>query len=125
MKMISIAIAALIAASTAHAQVAGRWRVTGKVSGFAFTLDCDLKPAGDRLGGVCVDASTSDARVKAGRSHVITSGSLRGDVVSWTYRSSFLLSKFDVTYKGALAGNRMTGTIDAQGHAGTFAAVRP
>jgi hypothetical protein len=121
--LLVVAIAAL--AVPASAEVAGPWRVTGKVSGFAFTLNCDFKTSGDRLGGVCVDASTSDARVKAGKSHILTAGSVHGDAVSWTYRSSFLLSKFDVTYKGTLAGARMTGSIDAQGHVGAFTAVKP
>jgi hypothetical protein len=118
------AVAALLAATSASAQVAGAWRVSGKVSGFAFTLNCDFKPAGDKLGGVCVDASTNDARVKAGKAHTLTAGSVRGDAVTWTYRSSFLLSKFDVTYTGKISGARMSGTIDAQGHEGPFTAVR-
>jgi hypothetical protein len=124
MKLAFLAIATLVAASSASAQVAGAWRVTGKVASFAFTLNCDFKPAGDQLGGVCVDASTSDVRVKAGKSHVLTAGSVHGDHVTWTYRSSFLFSKFDVTYRGAISGARMTGAIDASGHAGVFTAVR-
>jgi hypothetical protein len=124
MKSTVLAISALLAASSATAQVAGDWRVAGKVSGFAFTLNCDLKNLGDRLGGVCVDVSTSDARVKAGKAHALTAGAVHGDAVTWTYRSSFLFTKFDVTYKGTLAGNRMIGSIDAQGHTGTFTAAR-
>ncbi len=111
-------------ASAATADIAGPWTVVGKVSAFAFTLDCDFKPDGARLSGVCTDASTNTAKVKAGESHVLTAGSLRGEAVTWTYRSSFLLSKFDVTYRGTLAGNRMTGSIDAQGHRGTFTATK-
>ena len=107
------------------AEVAGSWRVSGKVSSFAFTLDCNFKPAGGRLGGVCVDASTNTAKVQAGKSHPLTAGSVHGDAVTWTYRSSFLLSKFDVTYTGKLAGDRMNGSLVAQGHQGTFTAVRP
>jgi hypothetical protein len=125
MKPAFLAVALAALAVPASAEVSGPWRVTGKVSGFAFTLTCDFKTAGDRLGGVCTDTSTSDARVKAGKSHVITAGSVHGDAVTWTYQSSFLFSKFDVTYKGTLAGNRMTGTIDAQGHTGAFTAVKP
>ncbi len=126
MKTALLVLAALSAAASASsAQVGGPWRVSGKVSGFAFTLNCDFKPAGDKLGGVCVDASTSDARVKAGKSHVLTAGSVHGDTVSWTYRSSFMLSKFDVTYTGAVSGAHMSGTVEAGGRAGTFTATRP
>ena len=119
--LLAIALAALVV--PASAEVSGPWRVTGKVSGFAFTLDCDFKISGDRLGGVCTDTSTSDARVKAGKSHALTAGSVHGDAVTWTYQSSFLFSKFDVTYKGILTGARITGSIDAQGRSGTFTAA--
>ena len=124
MKSVFLATMALLAASSASAQVAGAWRVSGKVAGLSFTLRCDFKPAGDRLGGLCVDASTNDARVKAGKSHALTAGTLHGAAVTWTYRSSFLLSKFDVTYAGTISGARMSGTIDAQGHPGAFTAVK-
>ena len=110
--------------SPASAQVEGRWHVTGKVSSFAFTLDCDFKPDGEKLGGVCVDASTNTTKVKAGKSHVLKSGSVHGAAVTWAYQSNFLLSKFDVTYKGTISGAKMSGSIDAQGHEGAFTAVK-
>lgn len=128
MKSVLFAIAVLATSTSAGAaatDVAGSWRVSGKLSGFAFTLRCDFKPTGETLGGVCVDASTSDARVKAGKSHALTAGSVHGDAVSWTYRSSFMLSKFDVTYKGTVSGNRMSGTVEAGGRSGAFTASRP
>ena len=106
------------------AEVAGAWRVAGKVSSFAFTLNCDFKPDGARLGGVCTDASTSDPTIKGGKSHVLTAGSVEGDKVSFTYQSSFLLSKFDVTFNGVQTGDRMSGTITVQGHDGAFTATR-
>ncbi|MEO8927762.1 MAG: hypothetical protein ABI306_11430 [Caulobacteraceae bacterium] len=119
-----MAVAMAGVASAASAEVSGRWRVAGKVSSFAFTLTCDFRRDGDRLGGVCVDASTNNPKVNAGKSHVLTAGSITGDKISWTYRSSFLFSKFDVTFKGIQTGNRMSGTISAQGHDGTFTAAR-
>ena len=112
-------------AAAASAQVSGPWHVSGKVSGFAFTLNCDFKPEGERLGGVCVDGSTNDARVKAGKSHPLTAGRVDGDAVSFTYRSSFMLSKFDVTYRGILVGGRIKGSVSAGGREGTFIASRP
>ncbi len=127
MKITSLAVvAAALAASSlpASAQVAGRWRVTGKVSSFAFMLNCDFKPEGHRLGGVCVDASTNSAKIKGGKSHTLTSGNVSGDKVIWTYRSSFLFTNFDVIYNGEVAGDTMSGVIDAQGHKGSFTATR-
>jgi hypothetical protein len=123
--MFWLAVAGVVAfASPAAAQVAGAWHVAGKVSTFDFTLNCDFKPDGSRLGGVCIDASTNDPKVNAGQSHTLTAGSLNGDKVSWTYQSSFLFTRFDVTFTGTRTGGRMSGTIDAQGHGGTFIAVR-
>jgi hypothetical protein len=112
-------------ASPGLADVSGVWRVSGKVSSFAFTLNCTFKPEGSKLGGVCVDASTNDPKVNSGKAHPLTAGVVNGDAVSWTYRSSFLFSKFDVTYDGKLDGDRMSGTIDAQGRKGAFTATRP
>jgi hypothetical protein len=117
-------VALVAAASSAEAQVEGPWRVSGKVASFAFTLNCDFKSDGGRLGGVCVDASTSDPKVAPGKSHTLTAGQIDGDKVSWTYQSSFLLSKFDVTYKGVLSGGKITGTLSARGHEGPFTAVK-
>ncbi len=111
-------------ASPAAAEVAGSWHVAGKVSAFSFTLNCDFKPEGARLGGVCVDASTNDPKINTGKSHTLTAGSVDGDKISWTYQSSFLLSKFNVTFSGTQTGNRMSGSITAQGRDGTFTGVK-
>ena len=121
---LAVASLLLMAQPAAATEVAGAWRVTGKVAAFAFTLNCRFTTAGGRIAGVCVDASTSDARAPAGQSHVLTAGTVDGDAVSWTYRSSFLLSKFDVTYRGRLTGDRISGSIKAAGRDGVFTAVR-
>jgi hypothetical protein len=44
--------------------------------------------------------------------------------VGWTYGSSFLLSKFDVSFEGTEHGDRMTGMIHVRGHDGAFTATR-
>jgi hypothetical protein len=127
MNFAALALAALAfaAASPTSAEVAGPWHVSGRVASFAFTLNCDFKPEGSSLGGVCTDASTNDPKVNTGKSHVLTSGSVEGDKVSWTYQSSFLFTKFDVAYSGVQTGDRIAGTIHAQGRDGTFTATRP
>jgi hypothetical protein len=121
-----ILLALLVPAAAAAAEdgAAGRWVVSGRVAGFAFTVACDLKQAGEALSGVCVDTSTSDAKVKAGRRHALTRGHVSGDHVSWTYSSSFLFSTFDVDYAGARVGDHMTGQITVQGRTGAFTADR-
>ena len=44
--------------------------------------------------------------------------------MSFTYQSSFLFTKFDVTYTGVVSGDRISGTVNAQGHEGAFTATR-
>lgn len=121
--VLSLAAVAAPGVSSA-AEVAGAWRVSGKVASFGFTLNCRFTQDGSKLGGECTDASTSDPKVNAGKSHAITSGSVDGDRVRFTYQSSFLFTKFDVTYTGVLAGERINGTVNAQGHEGTFTATK-
>lgn len=124
-----LAVAALVATLSAARPAAaedasGRWIVSGRVAGLAFTLNCEFEQAGQTLGGVCVDGATSDPKVKGGRRHVLTKGHVNGDQITWTYESSFLLSHFNVTYLGLRQGDRMSGKIVVQDHAGAFTASR-
>jgi hypothetical protein len=125
-----LAAAAMLAATAtppaamAQGGAAGDWAVSGKVASLAFTLDCRFTQAGTALTGACVDGSTSDPKVKGGRSHPLTSGQVDGDHIRWTYQSSFLLTRFTVTYSGVRHGDAITGDIDAQGHKGAFTAHR-
>lgn len=122
--MLLAAIASPIAAEPAST-IAGDWHVAGKVASFGFTLNCHFKTlGGGSLGGTCQDASTSDPKVSTGKVHPLSVGMTSGDHVTWTYGSSFLLSKFDVTYDGVRTGDRMSGTITVQGRKGAFTATR-
>jgi hypothetical protein len=135
-----LALSALLLASPAMAQVAGAWRVTGKVAGRAFAVDCRFEPRGTEqhgaeqhgpeqhgaaeFGGVCVDAETGEAGAHPGKAHTLSKGVITGRQVRWTYPANFLLAKFDVTYTGTLDGDRMTGVISAGGRDGQFTAAR-
>jgi hypothetical protein len=124
--VVALATAGSVALATpAAAQTAGDWHVAGQVATFAFTLDCRFRTDGSNLSGECRDASTSDSKIKVGRIHPLTAGAVKGDRVSWTYQSSFLFSKFDVTFDGVQSGDRMSGTITVQGRKGAFTATRP
>jgi hypothetical protein len=129
MKQVVLSCAALAAATLAApanaADASGAWHVSGKIATFAYTLNCQFKVDGGRLGGVCVDASNSDPRIKPGKAHALTAGSVAGDKVSWTYGFSVLLNKFDVTYSGVQSGERMSGSITVGSHEGSFTATRP
>ena len=122
--LVAAAVAAAAAPAAAQDGAAGRWMVSGKVSGFAFTLNCRFDAAGAALTGVCVDGATSDARVKGGKRHELTRGKVSGDHVSFSYESSFMLSHFNVDYAGVLQGDRMSGSILANGATGAFTATR-
>jgi hypothetical protein len=126
MNRFAVIAAALLAAaaSPALAEPAGNWHVTGKVSSFAFTLNCKFKPDGERLTGECQDASTNDPKLATGKVHPLISGSVQGDHVTWTYQSSFLFTKFNVTYEGVQAGDTIRGKITTPRGAGAFTATR-
>lgn len=124
-----LVVAALLwsmgSASTATADgLAGRWDVSGRIASFAFRVACDFQQAGEVLSGVCIDQSTSDARVKSGRRHILSQGKVDGDQVSWSYPSSFLFSHFSADYAGVRRGDHITGQITAQGRTGPFTADR-
>lgn len=125
----ALLVLALFAAATpalaADASVAGPWRVAGAVSGFRFELRCVFQQSGERLTGACTDLSTSNPKAPPKSTpHPLTAGSAAGGKVSWTYQSSFMARKFDVTYSGSVAGNAMSGTIQAGGGSGRFTARR-
>jgi hypothetical protein len=122
----ALAAAVILAcsASPALAEPSGDWHVTGKVSSFSFTLNCKFRSDGPRLIGACQDASTSDPKLATGKVHPLIAGSVQGDHVTWTYQSSFLFTKFNVTYDGVQTGNTMRGTIATQGRSGAFTATR-
>ena len=110
--------------SAATTGAAGRWVVSGKVGPFAFTLNCRFEETGATLTGACIDGATSDARVKGGRRHDLTRGAVTGDHVSFSYQSSFMLSRFNVDYVGVMQGDHMSGTVVANGQSGAFTAAR-
>lgn len=130
MKLLAtFAVAALAStASAAHAAsggpASGRWLVSGKVAGFAFTLNCRFEQSGQSLAGACVDGATSDPKIKGGRRHPLIRGRVEGDKVTWTYVSSFLFTHFNVDYAGVLSGGAMTGDVTAQDKTGAFSAHR-
>jgi hypothetical protein len=126
--LMGMALASILAGAAAPAvaqdAAAGRWVVSGKVGPFAFTLNCQFEEAGTALTGACVDGATSDARVKGGKRHALTRGKVTGDHVTFSYGSSFMLSHFNVDYVGVLQGDKINGTIFANGQSGAFTATR-
>jgi hypothetical protein len=122
--LILVLLAATPAAS-ADMSAAGAWRVSGAVSGFKFELRCVFQQAGERLSGACTDLATNNPKAPPKSApHLLTRGSASGGQVTWSYQSSFLLSKFDVDFSGAQSGDRMAGAIQSGGRTGSFTARR-
>jgi len=97
--------------------VNGVWNISGQVEGFPVTVRCEFERHGDQLGGVCHDDGT-------GQAHVLQTGSVHGDQVTWTYRRRFLVAIFEPQYSGQIDGTSMTGAISVAGHSGAFKADR-
>jgi hypothetical protein len=117
--LLSLAVAAPATADDAT----GRWAVAGHAGGHDFTLVCAFTQSVQALTGACVDGPTGDAKVKGGRSHTLTRGSVSGAKVAWTYRSNYGIIGFNVDYAGVRQGDHMSGQITSPA-AGTFTANR-
>jgi hypothetical protein len=111
------------AATAAADDASGHWAVAGRAGGHDFTLKCTFAQAGEALSGACVDGPTGDAKVKGGRSHALTKGSVVGNKVSFTYHSSYGIIPLTVDYTGVRQDDRMSGQITSPA-AGTFTADR-
>jgi len=96
---------------------AGAWKMNGHVDGKDFVVNCHFDRHGDGLGGACFDGGTN-------LKHLLTSGSVKGDQVKWTYVSHKVMIPFDVVWVGKLSGGTMQGTVSAVGHNGTFTAAK-
>jgi hypothetical protein len=115
---------AVLLPTSANAQAAGKWRVTGEISGKAFTVDCQFGEQGGRLAGTCIDVSSEEGKTKPGKSHVLTKGMVQGQTVSWTYATKVMIMSVDINFAGNLDGSHMRGTVSAKGREGTFSATR-
>lgn len=109
------AAAALGASVPAQAEATGSWRVDGAISGRTFQLDCRFEGAG----GVCIDAASGGKRV-----HRLTSLSVSGDQVAWSFATKVMLMNIAMNFTGRATGDRMSGTVRAAGRSGSFTAVR-
>jgi hypothetical protein len=98
--------------------VNGAWAIEGDIEGHAFTLYCTLEQDGVLVTGVCHDDGPT------GKARRITSGTVSGDQVSFSFKRSYLLLKVTAGFKGTLSGSTITGKATAVGFSGPFTAVR-
>ncbi|MCJ2188692.1 hypothetical protein [Novosphingobium beihaiensis] len=119
---LAAAAACLLTPAASMAQVSGPWRVSGDIDGKNFVLDCQFVPNGTQLGGVCTDVATGDSKKSKLKKHKLSSGSVKGSAVAWSYPVKVMFLSVDINFAGTLNGNRMTGTISAKGREGHFTA---
>jgi hypothetical protein len=113
-----------MSATRVSAQVAGPWHVTGEISGHGFILDCRFAPVNARFSGTCIEAGGADSRVKPGKVHTLSQGTINGQQIRWAYPVSVMFLSFDLSFAGTLAGDTMSGVVSASGRKGEFTAIR-
>lgn len=116
--LLALAITLLAAPAFAQSDASGRWVIEGEVDGDELVIHCDFEQDGTALDGVCHDYTPD------GKAHPLTSGSVQGDTIRFTYRSRFLLIPFTAEFVGTLNGDRVSGRAGAVGRDGEFSGRR-
>ncbi len=98
--------------------VNGSWAIDGNIEDHPFKVYCTLEQDGILVTGVCHDDGPT------GKARRITSGTISGDQVSFSFKRSYLLLKVTAGFKATLAGSTITGKATAAGFTGPFTAVR-
>jgi hypothetical protein len=107
-----------IAVSAPADNVNGSWAIDGNIEDHPFKVYCTLEQDGILVTGVCHDDGPT------GKARRITSGTVSGDQVSFSFKRNYLLLKVTAGFKGTLTGSTITGKATAVGFSGPFTAVR-
>jgi hypothetical protein len=112
-RLFGAALAAVMIASTAFAQatpasaaVAGLWNASMETPGGTSAFQLDLKVSGDTLSGT----------VKRARGDVALSGTVKGNVVDFSYSIDYNGNPFTLSVHATVSGDTMTGTVDLGGN---------
>ena len=118
MKLAIAAAAALLALPAVASAQTQKWKISGDVSGFQYTLNCTLEIAGGKISGPCV-SDQDPAPVQTAGTYTDAGGS------EFAYDVKFQDMPLHVVYKGQQqADGTVKGTVDASGNSGTFTAVQ-
>ena len=98
--------AALAQAKPAPDTVAGLWNASMETPGGTSTFQLDLKVLGDTLSGT----------VKRARGDVPLSGSVKDNVVDFSYSIDYNGNPFTLTVHATVRGDTMSGTVDLGGN---------
>ena len=86
--------------------VAGLWNASMETPGGTSTFQLDLKVRGDTLSGT----------VKRARGDVPLSGTVKGNVVDFSYTIDYNGNPFTLSVHATVSGDTMTGTVDLGGN---------
>ena len=93
--------------SLAADSIAGLWDASMETPGGTSTFQLDLKVNGDTLSGT----------VKRARGDVSLSGTVKGNVVDFSYTIDYNGNPFTLSVHATVSGNTMAGTVDLGGNA--------
>lgn len=86
--------------------VAGLWNASMETPGGTSAFQLDLKVSGDTLSGT----------VKRARGDVPLSGTVKGNVVDFSYSIDYNGNPFTLSVHATVSGDTMTGTVDLGGN---------
>jgi hypothetical protein len=113
-----VALMSVSGVAKAASATTGTWNVAGSVQGIPVNVTCAFVEADSKITGACLD----DAK----KSHV-TTGTVKGSVVTFVYASEYEGTPITLTWTGNLdaTGVKMAGTIavDPFGVDGDFTAT--
>jgi len=101
------AIALLVSTALGQISVAGDWDGSFNTPGGARPFKMILKVDGEKLSGT----------VKRASGDVALTGTIKGDVISFSYTINYGGNDLTLTYSGKVAGDSMSGTISFGGQA--------
>ena len=115
-----IAIAAGVCLASPAAAATQTWKIDPIFDGAHYPLTCKLAVKSGGMSGVCRPAAAGVKPLP-----VPASGTYTDKTWDLTYQADLFGRRITVSYKGlAQADGSISGTVDSDGRAGTFTAVR-
>lgn len=112
MKLAGLIVLLLAGANIGAADLSGKWIIDGDVQGNQVSLACVVQQSADaKIVGKCQINGTEEAQID-------------GAAKEATFKFSFTVQGYTLTYTGTLDGDTMTGDIEVAGATGKFTGKR-
>jgi hypothetical protein len=109
--MRAIILVLLAAIPVSGAQIAGTWRLTGKIADVTINRVCTIQQTDNRIQGPCKN--------QMGETTLI--GEVNGDQVTWKYEAKYEGTTVVLVFKGKVeSDSKIEGTITAADPAGNY-----